>query len=81
MGRTPDWLLEDWARQQRTDEAQKDRRTVVQLPCCGSSYEVTATQQGQEQWITCPNKLCRKRNLLTWGTNPTIQQERPRLSL
>lgn len=81
MGRTPDWLMEAWALQQKTDDAQKDKRTVVKLPCCGSSIEVTATQLGQEQWITCPNRRCGKRHLLTWGMNSKLQSEKPKLAL
>lgn len=75
MGIIDQSLLDDWDRQQRSDERQSERRTVVQLPCCGSSIEVTATQMGQDQYITCPNKACGKRHLLTWGMNPTMRSE------
>lgn len=77
MGQIPNHLLEEWLRVQESDHKQTERRTVVKLPCCGAGVEVTATQAGQDQYITCPNKDCGKRSLLTWGMRPQMRTEVP----
>lgn len=73
MGQIPLSLLDDWDHQQRADFKQKDEYTIVKLPCCGSSIEV---KKAEDQYFTCPNRLCQKRHLLTWGMNPTLRPER-----
>lgn len=84
MGQIPTQLIDDWMRVQDSDYKQRERRTVVKLPCCGSAIEVTATQEGQDQFITCPNLHCPqrtqaggKRHMLTWGQRPTMRSEVP----
>jgi hypothetical protein len=75
MGMIPELVLDDWDKQQHADYQQSRHYTVVQLPCCGTSIETEVTQEGQEQLITCPNRFCGKRHLLSWGLNPKIQSE------
>ena len=77
MGQVNQTLLDDWLRVQDADYRQRERRTIVKLPCCGSSIEITADQEGFDQHIICPNHLCQKRHLLTWGIKPKIQSEVP----
>lgn len=87
MGVTNQLLLDDWDRQQHQDYAQKNKLTMVKLPCCGSAVEATPAQG--EQWVMCPNKSCPKarelgrppRHHITWGHRTTIQSEPPALEL
>lgn len=87
MGVTPQHLLDDWDSQQRQDYAQKNKLTMVKLPCCGSAVEASP-QQG-DQFVTCPNKSCPKarelgrapRHKISWGHRTTITGERPPLEL
>jgi len=87
MGQVPTHLIDDWMRQQDSDYKQREKFTVVKLPCCGSNVEVTATQEGQDQYITCPNRHCPERtraggqrHLLTWGMRPKVKTE-PKLDV
>lgn len=72
MGQIPLDLTEGWDRQQRADYKQEDKYTVVKLPCCGTSVEV---EKAEDQYITCPNRFCGKRHLLTWGMDPKLRSE------
>jgi hypothetical protein len=54
-------------------ELDHEKHTVVQLPCCGTSYEVTDTTV--DNYITCPNPKCMKHHVLLSGLNPKIRSE------
>lgn len=87
MGVIPQHIIDELLRRDAADFKHAEKRTVVKLPCCGSMVE--ADKSLGDQYVTCPNRHCRKlaagrpaRHLVTWGMRQTtIRSEGARLEL
>lgn len=72
MGQVSTLLLEDWQRFQVSEWLQSEKHTIIKLPCCGASIELLRLE---DQFVTCPNRLCGKRHMISWSLNPKVTSE------
>jgi len=54
------------------DKIQTAKRVIIKLPCCGASIEYSGRG---DQYVVCPDKDCRKKNVILPGLNPKIRTE------
>ncbi len=72
MGVVSQDLVDQWEQHQRDMERQQKKHTIIKLPCCGTSIEL---ERPEDQYITCPNRVCGKRHFLAWSLKPKLQSE------